>query len=285
MGQIRIRKAELLQSKPGLPCKNWSIPTTLQIYLFKSYTPDLGTQNCWDSVPNPPQDHSKTCRLSQICDSCEALYLSWSCNSCATAFAVDFFGKSCFYNINSLCTLASGKTRPGPGQSSKSTIAWWPALEFQIIMHPLDPWINVVSTMVATYNFAASTFSIQIHDLYAVWFWTLLAGTCLCCRDRVSKGPNDNQESRDASPTSNLDRLGNNWSIPTTSQLHQIQRRQIDEKQKAPKWTGWMEAWWMSFSFWLSIYYSWFLWDYWWIRWPCSVEYSGAEQLSGIIQL
>ena len=25
---------------------------------------------------------------------------------------------------------------------------------------------------------------------------------------------------------------GENWSIPTTSQLHQIQRRQIDEKQK-----------------------------------------------------
>ena len=29
-----------------------------------------------------------------------------------------------------------------------------------------------------------------------------------------------------------------------------------------------MEAWWMSFSFWLSIYHSWFLWEYGWIRRP-----------------
>ena len=40
------------------------------------------------------------------------------------------------------------------------------------------------------------------------------------------------------------------------------------EKENSPKWTGWMEAWWMSFSFRLSIYHSWFPGEYGWIRWP-----------------
>ena len=43
----------------------------------------------------------------------------------------------------------------------------------------------------------------------------------------------------------------------------------MGEKENSPKWTGWMEAWWMSFSFRLSIYHSWFPGEYGWIRWPC----------------
>ena len=42
----------------------------------------------------------------------------------------------------------------------------------------------------------------------------------------------------------------------------------MGEKENSPKWIGWMEAWWMSFSFRLSIYHSWFPGDYGWIRWP-----------------
>jgi len=45
-----------------------------------------------------------------------------------------------------------------------------------------------------------------------------------------------------------------------------------DDKENSPKWTGWMEAgeaWWMSFSFWLSISHSWFSWEYGWFHWPC----------------
>ena len=41
----------------------------------------------------------------------------------------------------------------------------------------------------------------------------------------------------------------------------------MGEKENSPKWTGWMEAWWMSFSFRLSIYHSWFPGEYGWIRW------------------
>ena len=33
-----------------------------------------------------------------------------------------------------------------------------------------------------------------------------------------------------------------------------------------------MEAWWMRFSSWLSIYHSWFSWEYGWIRRPCIEE-------------
>ena len=43
----------------------------------------------------------------------------------------------------------------------------------------------------------------------------------------------------------------------------------MGEKENSPKWTGWMEAWWMSFSFRLSIYHSWFPGEYGWIRWSC----------------
>ena len=39
------------------------------------------------------------------------------------------------------------------------------------------------------------------------------------------------------------------------------------EKENYPKWTGWMDAWWMSFRFWLSIQNSWFPREYGWIRW------------------
>ena len=45
----------------------------------------------------------------------------------------------------------------------------------------------------------------------------------------------------------------------------------VGEKENSPKWTGWMEAWWLSFSFWLSIYHSWFPWEYGWICWPCKI--------------
>ena len=41
------------------------------------------------------------------------------------------------------------------------------------------------------------------------------------------------------------------------------------EKENSPKPTEWMEAWWMGFSFWLSIYHSWFPWECGWIRRPC----------------
>ena len=43
----------------------------------------------------------------------------------------------------------------------------------------------------------------------------------------------------------------------------------MGEEENSPKWIGWMEAWWMSFSFRLSIYHSWFPGEYGWIRWPC----------------
>ena len=43
----------------------------------------------------------------------------------------------------------------------------------------------------------------------------------------------------------------------------------MGEKENSPKLIGWMEAWWMSFSFRLSIYHSWFPGEYGWIRWPC----------------
>ena len=43
----------------------------------------------------------------------------------------------------------------------------------------------------------------------------------------------------------------------------------MGEKENSPKWIGWMEAWWMSFSFRLSIYHSWSFGEYGWIRWPC----------------
>ena len=43
----------------------------------------------------------------------------------------------------------------------------------------------------------------------------------------------------------------------------------VGEKENTTKRTGWIEAWWMSFSFWLSIYDSWFAWEYGWIRLPC----------------
>ena len=36
--------------------------------------------------------------------------------------------------------------------------------------------------------------------------------------------------------------------------------------ENSPKWTGWMEAWWRSFSFCLSIYHSWFRWEYRWVN-------------------
>ena len=42
----------------------------------------------------------------------------------------------------------------------------------------------------------------------------------------------------------------------------------VGEKENSPKWTGWMEACWMSFSFWLSIDHSRFTWEYGWIRPP-----------------
>ena len=42
----------------------------------------------------------------------------------------------------------------------------------------------------------------------------------------------------------------------------------MGEKKNSPKWIGWMEAWWMSFSFRLSIYHSWFPGEYGWICWP-----------------
>ena len=52
--KVRIRKAELPQRKPGSSWENWSIPTTLQLHLFKSYT-----ICCWDDslteVPNSPK--------------------------------------------------------------------------------------------------------------------------------------------------------------------------------------------------------------------------------------
>ena len=35
-----------------------------------------------------------------------------------------------------------------------------------------------------------------------------------------------------------------------------------------------MEARPLSFSFWLSIYHSWFAWEYGWVRWPCTLAYS-----------
>ena len=63
MGQIRIRKAELLQSKPGLPCKNWSIPTTLQIYLFKSYAISIGTILWPSSIQHTPNRLLARCFL------------------------------------------------------------------------------------------------------------------------------------------------------------------------------------------------------------------------------
>ena len=43
----------------------------------------------------------------------------------------------------------------------------------------------------------------------------------------------------------------------------------VCEKESTTKRTGWIEAWWMNFSFWLSIYHSWFAWEYGWIRLPC----------------
>ena len=43
----------------------------------------------------------------------------------------------------------------------------------------------------------------------------------------------------------------------------------MGEEENSPKWIGWMEAWWMSFSFRLSICHSWFPGEYGWIRWPC----------------
>ena len=35
----------------------------------------------------------------------------------------------------------------------------------------------------------------------------------------------------------------------------------VCEKENTTKRTGWIEAWWMNFSFWLSIYDSWFAWE------------------------
>ena len=63
MGQIRIRKAGLLQSKPGLPCENWSIPTTLQIYLFKSYAISIGTILWPSSIQHTPNRLLARCFL------------------------------------------------------------------------------------------------------------------------------------------------------------------------------------------------------------------------------
>ena len=46
----------------------------------------------------------------------------------------------------------------------------------------------------------------------------------------------------------------------------------MGEKENSPKWTGWMEAWWLSFSFWLRIYHSCFPWEYGWICWPVAAR-------------
>ena len=45
----------------------------------------------------------------------------------------------------------------------------------------------------------------------------------------------------------------------------------VCEKENTTKRTGWIEAWWMCFSFWLSIYDSWFAWEYGRIHWPCTL--------------
>ena len=82
------------------------------------------------------------------------------------------------------------------------------------------PW-HVKSTMVATYNFAASPFW-HYSCLYPRPLWTMLAGGCLCCIDLVWNGPNKNQKSC-ASPTK-PGSSWQNWATPTTLQLHLFQK-------------------------------------------------------------
>ena len=55
------------------------------------------------------------------------------------------------------------------------------------------------------------------------------------------------------------------------------------EKEKSPKPTEWMEAWWMGFSFWLSIYHSWFPWEYGWIRRPCAASVNSLPELKLVL--
>ena len=101
----------------------------------------------------------------------------------------------CQYNFNS-GILASGKTRM-VSKPSKTTTAWWLPSNSETMPMFIKCQINANQTciasgkLVATYNFAASSF---LHRKISIpvavpklWFLR----SCFCCRDVGPNGPNN----------------------------------------------------------------------------------------------
>ena len=85
MSNQHSAKPDLPQHKPGSPCENWSIPTTLQLHLFKSYTISI-----WD-------------------DSLTKLYATYSKQLSGKMLCVEYSGAE---QLNSFQASFSSATQP-----------------------------------------------------------------------------------------------------------------------------------------------------------------------------